>query len=601
MSVHKNSNMSKLIHLLALISWFIASESSSQDVRLVAPQTGEHLQTVLSTASLTLALQSDGADAPQDYIAAAQADYRRLLTGLYTEGFYSGTVSILIDGIEASRIDPLVPGGSIKTIILSVTTGPRFTFGRTDIQPLARGTQMPEAFTTGNIARSDDVSDAAIAAVVGWRNVGHPLAQTGGQTITARHVDEILDVSIIIAPGPKLRFGNVMVTGNEAMRTDRVLAIAGLPTGIFDPEAITRAAKNLRRTGAFTSATITEDDTPEGSTLPITIEVVEQIQRRISAGVEFSTGSGLTLAGYWLHRNLLGGAERFRIDGEIAGLSGDIGGNDYSLGTAYLRPATFRQDTNLYINANITQLDEPSFSERDASVEIGIIQHMYDDLVLGYGLGYNFGELSDDLGDRTYSLIYAPLEGTIDLRNDPLDPTSGYYSNLLVTPFVGLNGSDSGARVHGDGRIYRSFGQDDNVTIAMRGQIGSILGADAAAVPASYLFYSGGGGTVRGQPYQSLAMDIQSGNKIGGTTFLGAQLEARFNITDTIGLVGFYDTSFVGADAVPFENGDWHAGTGIGLRYNTGIGPIRLDVATPATGDNTGEKIEVYIGIGQSF
>jgi translocation and assembly module TamA len=308
---------------------------------------------------------------------------------------------------------------------------------------------------------------------------------TDGQTITARHEDEELDVAIVIAPGPVLRFGNVMVTGNDSVRADRVLAIAGLPTGTFDPAAIVRAEANLRRTGAFTSAAIIEGDAAVGSTLPMTIAVVEQTPRRIGAGVEYSTVSGLTLSGYWLHRNLLGGAERFRVDGEITGLSGGTGGIDYSLGASYLRPATFRQDTDLYINTNIAQLDEPSFFERDANIEAGIVRRIYGDVILEYGLGYTVGEVSDDLGDRTYSLIYAPLEGTVDRRNDALNPTFGYYANLLVAQFLSLNGADSGARIYGDGRIYRSIGQDDRVTLALRGQIGSILGADAADVPAS--------------------------------------------------------------------------------------------------------------------
>lgn len=595
------ANMRKIIPILALMSWMCPSGSSSQDVRLDAPQADEELQTVLTAASLTLALERDGDNAPQDYIAAARADYRRLLTGLYAEGFYSGTISILIDGIEAAGIDPLAPHNTVETVVLSVTPGPRFIFGRADIEPLARGTQLPSAFETGNTASSDDISDAASAAVVGWRNAGRPFAQIDRQTITARHADEKLDVSIIIAPGPELSFGEVVVTGNDAVRTERILAIAGLRGRTFDPADILRAEANLRRTGAFTSAAIIEGEVPEGSTQPMTIAVVEQTPRRIGAGVEFSTVSGLTLSGYWLHRNLLGGAERFRVDGEIAGLSGGTGGTDYTLSAAYLRPATFRQDTDLYINANIAQLDEPSFFERDARAEVGIIRRIYDDVILEYGFGYTVGEVSDALGDRTYSLIYAPLEGTIDRRNDVLDPTSGYYANLLITPFLGLNGADSGARIFGDSRIYRSFRQDDRVTFALRGQIGSILGADAADVPASYLFYSGGSGTVRGQPYQSLSVDLAGGNEIGGTSFFGAQFEVRVDITDTIVVVGFYDTGFVGADTVPFKNGDWHAGAGLGLRYNTGIGPIRLDVATPTTGDDAGEQIEVYIGIGQSF
>ncbi|SMX33851.1 autotransporter assembly complex protein TamA [Octadecabacter ascidiaceicola] len=591
--------MRNLIKTLALSAWMIPGVLGAQEVRLNAPGASDELRSALTAASLTLALSRDGADAPQDYVAAARADYRRLLTGLYSEGYYGGTISILVDGIEASRLDPLMPRSSVSSVVLSVSPGPRFTFGRADIAPLARGTELPEAFSTGNTARSDDIGDAASAAVGGWRDVGHPLADTSGQSITARHPDEQLDVSIIVDPGPKLTFGNVTVTGNEAVRTERVLAIAGLPTSTFDPAMITRAEANLRRTGAFSSAAITEGTAPDGTTLPLTLSVVEQTPRRIGAGIEYSTVSGLTLSGFWLHRNLLGGAERFRVDAEVTGLTGSTGGIDYALGATFLRPATFRQDTDFYVNANAEQLDEPSFFERDAHIEAGIIRRIRDDVILEYGLGYAGGEISDSFGDRSYGLFYAPIEGTKDRRDNALDPNSGYFANLLVSPFVGNDGS--GFRIVGDGRIYRSFGENDGLTLAFRSQIGSIIGADAASVPASYLFFSGGGGTVRGQPYQSLAVDLGGGNEIGGTSFFGAQLEARVDVTDTIGVVGFVDTGFIGADDIPFENGDWHSGAGLGLRYNTGIGPIRLDLATPTSGNDAGKQLEVYIGIGQSF
>lgn len=593
--------MRKLIQSLALAALIAPLGASAQDVRLDAPQASDDLRTVLTAASLTLGLVRDGADAPQDYVAAARADYRRLLTGLYSEGYYGGTISILVDGVEASNLDPLVPRTSVSTVVLSVTPGPRFTFGRADIAPLARGTELPEAFSTGNVAQSDIIGDAANAAVGGWRDAGRPLARTDGQTITARHPDKQLDVSIVVAPGPELTFGTVTITGNEDVRTERVMAIAGIPGGTFDPAMTARAETNLRRTGAFSSASVIEAEAADGTTLPLTIAVVEQTPRRVGAGIEYSTVSGLTLSGYWLHRNLLGGAERFRIDGEIGGLTGETGGIDYSLGATFLRPATFSQNNDFYVNALIEQLDEPSYFERNATIESGVIRRIRDDVIIEYGLGFTVGEIEDDLGDRSYSLFYLPLEGAIDRRNDALDTTSGYYANLAISPFLGLDSQDSGARIFGDGRVYRSFGQDDRFTLAARAQFGSILGADAADVPASYLFYSGGGGTVRGQPYQSLAVDLGGGDEIGGTSYFGAQLEARVGVTDKIGVVGFYDTGFVGADALPFENGNWHAGAGLGLRYDTGIGPIRLDVATPTTGDSAGESVEVYIGIGQAF
>jgi len=106
---------------------------------------------------------------------------------------------------------------------------------------------------------------------------------------------------------------------------------------------------------------------------------------------------------------------------------------------------------------------------------------------------------------------------------------------------------------------------------------------------------------VRGQPYQSLGIDAGGGLIVGGNSFLGVQAEARFDVTDRIGLVGFYDAGHVGAAELPTQDGDWHGGAGLGLRYDTGIGPIRLDLATPATGDDAWESLSVYIGIGQAF
>jgi translocation and assembly module TamA len=161
-----------------------------------------------------------------------------------------------------------------------------------------------------------------------------------------------------------------------------------------------------------------------------------------------------------------------------------------------------------------------------------------------------------------------------------------------------------GARFYGDARGFLTVGEAEKLTFAARGQIGSVLGASVTQAPADYLFYSGGGGTVRGQPYQSLGLDTVQGMDTvttGGTSFAGAQLEARYLIREKISLVGFYDFGHVGGTATPGEGGDWHAGAGIGIRYDTGIGPIRLDLGTQASGDNAGSGLQVYIGIGQAF
>ena len=131
--------------------------------------------------------------------------------------------------------------------------------------------------------------------------------------------------------------------------------------------------------------------------------------------------------------------------------------------------------------------------------------------------------------------------------------------------------------------------------------MGSVYGPQLSQAPADYLFYSGGGGTVRGQPYQSLGVSLGGGNVVGGRSFLGLSAEARLKMTDKIGIVGFVDAGYIGAEQFYDGSGQVHSGAGLGLRYATGIGPIRLDVGVPTSGPATGENFQVYIGIGQSF
>ena len=77
-------------------------------------------------------------------------------------------------------------------------------------------------------------------------------------------------------------------------------------------------------------------------------------------------------------------------------------------------------------------------------------------------------------------------------------------------------------------------------------------------------------------------------------------LELRAKVSDKIGVVGFVDWGSIGLDGFTGSSADSHAGAGLGLRYDTGFGPIRLDVAAPISG-TTGDGVQIYVGLGQSF
>src|SRR5690606_11379016 len=100
----------------------------------------ETLRDRLRAGSLLRAGQRDDVTDPQDILAAAQADYRRLLDLLYADGFYGGSVNILVDGREAADIPPLSPPAAISAIEVRIDPGPRFRFGQAGVAPLAPGT-----------------------------------------------------------------------------------------------------------------------------------------------------------------------------------------------------------------------------------------------------------------------------------------------------------------------------------------------------------------------------------------------------------------------------------------------------------------------------
>lgn len=581
-----------------------AGAVASADLKITGIAEGSDLYDTLTGGSLLFEqADNDATPTPQEVVTAAQADYGRLLAVLYDEGYFGPVIKITLDGVDAAAIPPVSPPRQISQAIIAIEPGPLFRFGGTKIAPIAPGTELPEGFATGQTAGLGVLKETVSSGISGWRDLGHAKAELADQTLTARHKDRVITADLRLAPGPKLRFGPLVVKGNKDVRTQRIIEIAGLPTGeVFSPDELRLAQARLRRTGAFNAAALIEAEViGPNDTLPITAQITESPPRRFGFGAEVSTTEGLGLSAFWLHRNLLGGAERLRLDAEIKGIGGDTGGTDYIVSARFERPATFNADTDFYALAQIAQLDEVNFFSRQLDLEAGIERRANEKRTYTLGVGLRRAETRDAFGDNKYTLLTLPLSAEFDYRDNDLDAKDGWYAKASLTPFLAVSGSDNGLRSLVDVRGYKTFGTTRPVTFALRGQLGSVYGPDLSEAPADYLFYSGGGGTVRGQPYQSLGVDLGGGNIVGGRSFVGLAAEARFKVTDKIGIVGFVDAGYIGEEEFYDGSGEVHSGAGLGLRYATGIGPIRLDVAVPTSGPETDENFQVYIGIGQSF
>lgn len=561
------------------------------------------MRQILERASLLKGARDEGLSDPFEVFTIARAEYGQLIGLFYEAGHYAPVISIRLDGREVADISPLDPPSQIGVIDVQMQPGPVFAFGQARIGPLVPQSELPAAFASGQVARSDVIRDATGIAVDQWRDSGHALAAPVDQTITARHPADILDVDVTLDPGPRLVFGQLHPEGQERTRPNRIVKIAGLPTGeVYSPAEVQRAAERLRRTGTFASVALRQAETPnpDGS-LDVSAAVVEAPLRRIGVGLEYDTESGGKISGFWLHRNLLGGAERFRIDGRLGGIGARRGGRDYRLGLEFARPATFTPDTTLTLGALIETENERDFRARRARLEVGLLHRYSDQLSFGGGVGVLAENARFGPGlaiRRNFRLLLVPLTVEWDRRDDTRSPRRGTYLQADLTPFYGVSNAQSGARFYTDMRAYRALDDDGQIVIAGRAQAGAVLGSAIDRTPRDFLFYSGGGGTVRGQPFQSLGVS-PGGVRSGGRGFAALSLETRVRATDTIGLVGFADAGFVSEGVFSGPSG-WHAGAGFGVRYDTPIGPLRLDIGLPARG-GTGRGPQLYLGIGQAF
>lgn len=573
---------------------------------VVGQEKDADLAKTLRSASLLLTQQADGATDAADLFAAARADYARILGALYAEGHYGATISIRIDGREAADIPALNAPARVGRIAVTVDPGPRFGFGTTRIAPLAPGTDLPEGFAPSQPARSTLVTGAVDAATLAWREAGHAKVAIAAEDVVADHARSTLSADIRLAPGPALRFGAVTVEGEERMRERRIVKIAGLKYGErFSQTELDRAAQRLRRTGIFRSVTLTEAEVPvSGDLLPIGITVIEEKTRRYSIGAELSSIDGLSLSGYWLHRNLTGGGERLKIEGEVTNIGSGESGVDYGIGITLDRPATITADTTASLTLRYDHLDEVDYYADVAEFGLGFTHHFSDQLTAKAGITYEYAEGRDPGGSFRHRSLSLPLGVTWDRRDKTTDARKGFYLDAEAKPFSGFGTTGSGVRLTFDGRAYRSFGENDRVTLAGRLQLGAVLGSDLLETPRDDLFFSGGGGTVRGQPYRSLGVAVNRGFGpdflIGGTHMAVVSAEVRARVTEKIGVVGFVDAGQIGIEGFSGGLSNWHAGAGLGLRYETGFGPIRLDVAAPVHG-STGDGVQIYIGLGQSF
>lgn len=547
-------------------------------------------------------------------LADARSDYRRLLGALYAEGRYGGTINILVDGREAATLPPDTDLTDPVPIIITVEPGPLYRFNEASIVNQAPYTDDPrdqvplpfdEGYAAGEEARSGVILRAERLAVEAWRQQGYALAEVTDRQVEAIHPDAAMDATITVDPGQRAVYGPVAVQGTERMDPAFVAYMAGLDPGQeYDPDDIEEANARLAALDVFRSVRLEEASqiAADGS-LPSTLFVQERALRRIGAGGNFSTTDGFGLEAYWLHRNLFGRAERLRVEGRVSGIdSVDPDDFTYRFGLAFTKPGVYTPDTRLIAALNAEREVIDAYERTGVSGQFGFEHTFSPELTGRLFVAGRHAEFSDAVfGGRSFTSAGFEAAIIYDSRDIPSDARSGLYLEATAEPFYEFTRSSPGVVLTGEARAYQSLAEDDSIVLAARLKIGTLIGPSIADTAPDRLFLAGGGGSVRGYGYRTIGVTQPGGVITGGRSLLEGSAEVRARVTDTVGLVAFADIGHVGADSFLDFSENLKVGVGVGLRYLTPLGPIRLDVGLPLNPGAGDPDFAVYIGIGQSF
>ena len=576
-------------------------------------------------------------EAPPDgegVVRRAEADLRRLSDVLSGYGYYQGKVAIRIDGVDltgeasvaaAARAAEGARGRALVPVKIVVDAGPLYTLRSVAASDPRGGAfsaeVLPERFT-----RTDDDVPARSATVLArearivdrFRALGHPFAKAVSRDPVVDDAAHVMDVRFTIDPGPIAEIGEVAVRGTTGIDPAVVRSfIYAEPGDPYSPKAVSDIRRSVAKVEALGSVRVREGETLDAAgNLPIFVDVTEREHNLIGVSARFSTVDGPGIRAYYANRNLFGGGETLRLDADIYYLGNDLyatqrklagidsNGLGGRLAATFVKPALWGTRNDLVANVFAGREAQQSYVSDAAGGTVALRHRFSDTFYAQIGIDGQAGRSQDALGKVDYRLIGVPVSVAYDSTDNLLDPTTGFRATASVTPYAGFLGSDPEILVaKAQGSTYYALDDEARYILAGRVGFGSISGASLADIPANIRFFAGGGGSVRGFPYRTLGPRGPFDLPVGGRSLFEASAEARIKITDTIGIVPFLDAGTAFAGTLPDFEERLRYAAGLGLRYYTGIGPIRVDVAFPLDRikGNHERPVALYISLGQAF
>lgn len=556
-------------------------------------------------------------------VAQANADQALLERLLRIYGYYDGQVfrsvgGAAADGGVAPAADAADAAPVQANVRFDIEPGRQYRFGLIDLGDLplavADFTQLRAAFgpDSGEPLLSDAIVQGRYDLDLALGESGYPFAKVGDPDLLVDHARGEGDLEMMVRPGGKYNFGRVTSSLPQFLSADHLEDIARFEPGdLYQRSLELDLRRAILATGLVASAQVTPVQvTPPTDGQPGTVDVAVELSpaklRTIAGSIGYGTGEGYKVQGSWEHRNLLPPEGALRV-------RGILGTSEQLLGATLTKNNFHGRDRILTLDAFFSTIDYQSYDARTVSL-IGRFERVSTLLFqkpFTYGAGLELVATQESevksgtkTGPRqTFFIAALPMQAQVDTSNNLLDPTRGFRLGAQLSPEISrLNGGNSTyLKVQFDLTYYRPV--TDSVVLAGRARVGSIVGADVTEIAPSRRFYAGGGGSVRGYGYKAIGERNTLGEPNGGRSLLELSAEARIRtglMDGAVSVVPFVDAGVVDIGPTPGLD-DIRIGAGVGVRYATPFGPLRLDVGVPLNPGPDDAKFGVYVALGQAF
>jgi len=559
------------------------------------PTADDALDSAMKESSQLETLADREPDSEATLRSRAAADRERLDQVARSYGYYDATINIRVNARERPA-----------KVTVTVDPGRQYVLATVAVEGAGGGPLPPGAPAIDPAEIGLDIGGPAVAAPVAAANAkierafqvrGFPFARLAERRVVVDHATQRMEVRYRVDPGPSAVFGATAVSGLEALGEDYVLRRLEWRMGeIYDLGLVDKTRAALVASNLFSTVSVAPAATldPSGA-VPMLIDLTERPPRSISAGASYASTEGVSFNAAWEHRNLFGEGEDLRLS--------LIGGQEESAARAEFRkPDYWGAGWDLVSSLAAEDEHAIAYTSKRGRLFGGVEYKGLQQIALGGGIAFEHG-LIDDFGlQQHYALIGIPLYARRDTSDDLLNPTRGDREDIQLTPYTDpLRSRLTFVSSKVKGSLYQRLGDSDRYILAAYGAIGATFGVTLSELPKDKRWYAGGGGSVRGYGFQRAGPLGSRDQPVGGLSSIEMGVELRYKITQTIGIVPFLDAGSTSASELPDPSRRLFIGTGIGLRYYTGLGPIRLDLATPLRSRNIDRPIQIYVGLGQAF